>query len=90
MKSIGAVNNLDLSVNNLGEKVHTVASEPFFYDTAYTPHMLTGAIPVDDYGQCCIATENGSHDKKACVLGNGDAQSSVKFLKRSRYVQFLL
>ena len=77
-------------MNNLGEKVHTVASEPFFYDTAYTPQIITGAIPVDEYGWCCIATEIGSCDKKACVLGNGDAQNSVKFLKRSRYLQFLL
>ena len=59
------MNNLDLSVNNLGEKFHTAASEPFFYDTAYAPYKVTGAIPVDEYGRCCIATEIGSRDKKS-------------------------
>ena len=52
-------------MNALGEKVHTVASEPFFYDTAYTPQIITGAIPVDEYGWCRIATEIGSRDKKS-------------------------
>ena len=52
-------------MNDLGEKVHTVASEPFFYDTAYTPQIITGAIPVDEYGWCCIATEISSRDKKS-------------------------
>ena len=64
LKCVRAVNNLHLSVNDLGEKFHTVASEPFFYDTAYTPEIITGAIPVDEYGWCCIATEIGSRDKK--------------------------
>ena len=64
LKCVRAVNNLHLSVNDLGDKVHTVASEPFFYDTAYTPQIITGAIPVDEYGWCCIATEIGSRDKK--------------------------
>ena len=65
LKCVRAVNNIHLSVNDLGEKVHTVASEPFFYDTAYTPQIITGAIPVDEYGWCCIATEIGSCDKKS-------------------------
>ena len=59
------MNNLDLSMNNLGEQFHTVASEPFFYNTAYAPYKVTGAIPVDEYGRCCIATEIGSRDKKS-------------------------
>ena len=63
LKSVQAVNNLGLSVNNLGERFHTVASEPYFYDTAYTPYRFTGAIPVDEYGQCCVATEIGSRNQ---------------------------
>ena len=43
-----------LSVTDLGEGYHTVSSEPYFYETAYTTCMHTGAIPVDVNGWCCI------------------------------------
>ena len=64
LKTTRILNNLDLSVNNLGERFHTVGSEPFFYDTAYTPYTHTGAIPVDESGRCCVATEIGCRNQK--------------------------
>ena len=50
LKTARASNNLDLSVNNLGERFQTVGCEPFFFDTAYTLYKRTGAIPADESG----------------------------------------
>ena len=80
LKCVRAVNTLDLSVTNLGEGYHTVSSEPYFYETAYTTCTHTGAIPVDVNGWCCMATEIGDHDKKACDPRNGGALKSVNCL----------
>ena len=65
LRCVRAVNTLDLSVTNLGEGYHTVSSEPYFYETAYTTCTHTGAIPVDVNGWCCMATEIGDRDKKS-------------------------
>ena len=63
LKCVRMVNSFEMSILNLGERWHTASSEPFFYDSTYIPTKRDTAIPVDEYGKCCIAEEVGDREK---------------------------
>ncbi|KAL5506632.1 hypothetical protein EMCRGX_G008329 [Ephydatia muelleri] len=55
-------NALSFSHSNVEswERYHTVGSEPYFYDSSYTPVKHVQAIPVDQHGRCVISKEIGT------------------------------
>ena len=59
LKCVQMVSSFELSILNLGERRHTALSEPFVFDLTYIPTKRDTAIPVDEYGRCCIAEEVG-------------------------------
>ena len=63
LKCVRMVNSFELSILNLGERWHTASSEPFFYDSSCIPTKRDTAIPVDEYGRCCIAEDVGDREK---------------------------
>ena len=55
--SIATINELDITPDELREQEHGASSEPYFYQTAYTPLQRQSAIPVNEHGQCVIVEE---------------------------------
>ena len=56
--SIATINELDITPDELGEQEHGASSEPYIYQTAYTPlQQRQSAIPLNEHGQCVIAEE---------------------------------
>ena len=49
LHSIRLINAMDITPGNFGNQSHSASSEPYFYDTAYTPVGRDVAIPVDMY-----------------------------------------
>ena len=64
LKCVRTVNSIELAAHNLGEKYHRASSEPFFYETAYSPVRRDSVVAVDELGRCCIANEIGQHSPK--------------------------
>ena len=64
LKCVRTVNSIELAAHNLGEKYHRASSEPFFYETAYSPVRRDSVVAVDELGRCCIANEIGQRSPK--------------------------
>lgn len=47
---------MNITPGNFGNQSHSAPTEPYFYDTAYTPVDRHVAMPVDKFG-CCISAE---------------------------------
>ena len=62
LRAIRYINAMEISPNNLGVQLHSTSSEPYFYDTAYTPVDRCSALPVDEYGRCISAEEVSCRD----------------------------
>ena len=62
LKCIRLVNRMQFPADGLGKSYHTASSEPFFYETAYSPVKHGFAIPVDDLGHCIVAPVYHSDD----------------------------
>ena len=45
---------LDIACDDFGERSHYPLSEPYFYDTAYTPIGHCKPLPVEEIGRCVI------------------------------------
>ena len=62
MKGVHSINALSFSHSNVEswERYHTVGSEPYFYDSSYTPVKHIQAIPVDQHGRCVVSKEIGT------------------------------
>ncbi|KAL5499343.1 hypothetical protein EMCRGX_G010739 [Ephydatia muelleri] len=62
MKGVHSINALSFSHSNVEswESYHTVGSEPYFYDSSYTPVKHIQAIPVDQHGRCVVSKEIGT------------------------------
>ena len=56
------INVMVISSNHLGVQLHSTSSEPYFYDTAYALVDRCSTLPVDEYGHCISAEEEGCHD----------------------------
>ena len=39
-----------ISPNNLGVRLHSTSSEPYFYNTAYALVDWCSTLPIDEYG----------------------------------------
>ena len=65
MKSVHSINALSFSHSNVEswERYHTVGSEPYFYDSSYTPVKHIQAIPVDQHGRCVVSKEIGTSNR---------------------------
>ena len=64
LKTTRAVQNLKIKGrDDFEEWCHTIASEPYYYDSAYHPVKRASAIPIEENGTCAVAisnSENGS------------------------------
>ena len=70
LKSIRSIRSLQITQrNDFGKGYHTMASEPFFYDSAYQHVKRDIPIPVNEDGQCVVAEElHTDNDKEgACA-----------------------
>ena len=57
LKTTRAVQNLKIKGrDDFGEGCHTIASEPYYYDSAYHPVKRPCAIPIKENGMCIVAT----------------------------------
>ena len=53
LKTTRAVQSFDIKGrDDFGEGCHTIASEPYYYDSAYHPVKRPSAIPIMDNGMC--------------------------------------
>ena len=65
LKSITSIKSLPIIQSaDFGQGCHTIASKPFFYDSAYQPVKKDIAIPINEDGQCVVAKELHNDDKK--------------------------
>ena len=65
LKCITSIKSLQITQRaDFGKGCHTMASEPFFYDSAYQHVKKDIAIPVNEDGQCVVAEELHNDDKK--------------------------
>ena len=62
LKCIRLINRLQFPADGLGKNYHMASSEPFFYETAYSPVKHGFAIPVDELGHCIVAPVYNSDD----------------------------
>ena len=62
IKGARCINALSFSHSNVDswERCHTVGSEPYFYDSSYTPFKHIQAMPVDQHGRCVVSKEIGT------------------------------
>ena len=71
LKTTRAVQSFDIKGrDDFGEGCHTIASEPYYYDSAYHPVKRPSAIPIKENGTCIVAneisnSENGSTKTKS-------------------------
>ena len=54
LKCVRYVNVLEMSQDDLGQRCHSAASEPFFFDSSYTFGRWVRATPIDEHGRCRI------------------------------------
>ena len=56
IKGVRSINALSFSHSNVDswERCH---SEPYFYDSSYTPVKHVQAMPVDQHGRCVVSKE---------------------------------
>ena len=83
LKSIRSIKSLQITQReDFGKGCHTMATEPFFYDSAYQPVKRDIPIPINEDGQCVVAEEVHNDDEKgACTQKrNGNVLESVKLL----------
>ena len=58
LKTTKAVQSLKIKGrDDFGEGCHTIASEPYYYDSAYHPVKRSSAIPIKENGTCVVADE---------------------------------
>ena len=62
IKGVRSINALSISHSNVDswERYHTMGSEPYFYDSSYTPVKHEQAMPVDQHGRCVVSKEIGT------------------------------
>ena len=62
IKGVRSINALSFSHSNVDswEHCHTMGSEPYFYDSSYTPVKHVQAMPVDQHGRCVVSKEIGT------------------------------
>ena len=58
LKTTRAVQKLKIKgPDDFGEGCHTIASEPYYYDSAYHPVKKPSAVPIKENGTCVVANE---------------------------------
>ena len=62
IKGVRSINALSISHSNVDgwECCHTVGSEPYSYDSSYTPVKHVQAMPVDQHGHCVVSKQIGT------------------------------
>ena len=68
LKSSRSIKSLQITQReDFGIGCHTMASEPFFYDSAYQHVKRDIPIPINEDGQCVVAEELHTDGKGACA-----------------------
>ena len=78
LKTTRAVRSFELkSSSDFSESCHTVATEPYFYDTAYRHVSRTTPIPIDKKGICHMYVVEEVIDTKS-KKGKPDSESKPR------------
>ena len=78
LKRVLMANSIELAAHDLGEKYHKASSEPFFYETAYSPVRRDSVVLYMSLAGAALLMKLVSAAPKQTALRSGSAQRSAK------------